>query len=41
MVKIKLRDFPGDPMVKTSLQRAWVQPLAGKLRSQMPWGVAK
>ena len=41
--KTSLRNFPGDPVVKTLLpmQEAQVQFLAGKLRSHMPHSVTK
>ena len=38
-----MRDFPGDPVVKTMfpLQGTQVQSLAGELRSRIPCGTAR
>ena len=40
--KIKcLREFPGSPVVRTPLLRAWVRSLVGELKSHKPHSMAK
>ena len=44
-IKVKFRDFPGCPVVKTPCSQCkghgWVLSVVGELRSHMPLGVGK